>query len=294
MLYSTNTVCFEHYFKPKELPEALSLLAEYGQDAMILAGGTDLIVLMRSRVLRPRCIIDVTQIPELDYVRYEESDGLRIGALATLGTVERSEVIREKYPLLYEAVQQMSTTQAKNTGTVVGNICRASPGADTIPPLLALEAEVNIASQSGTRIVPLSSFFVGPGETVLKNEMITEVRASALPPGTGTAFLRITRVAADLAKVNVAVVITMNNRVCQNVKIALGAVAPTPIRAKKAEAILTGKKLEDDLLEKAGKIASDESTPISDVRSSADYRRRMIGVLVARAIKQAVGQVKAG
>ena len=171
-------------------------------------------------------------------------------------------------------------------GTVIGNICRASPAADTAPPLLALEARVEIAGPGGSRVVPLEDFFIAPGETVLKpGEMVAGIRVPKLQANTGTAFLRITRVAADLAKVNVASVVTIKDGACQEARIALGGVAPTPIRAKKAEGFLAGKKLEDEVIEKAAGLAADESRCIDDVRSTAEYRKEVVKVLVSRAIR---------
>ncbi len=286
MSYYNTLPAFEHYFRPKTMGEVASLLASYGKGAKILAGGTDLLVLMRARALRPKCIIDIAQIPGLDYIKHGETNTLRIGALATLREVELSKIIKEDYLLLYEAIHQMATVNVKNMGTVVGNICRASPSADTAPPLLALEAEVEVVGPSETRVVPLEEFFIGPGETILKHyEVVTEVQVPKLRPGTGTAFLRVTRVAADLAKVNIASVLTIKDGTCEDAKIALGGVAPTPIRAKKAEGILRGCKLENEVIEEAARTAADETRPITDVRSTEEYRKELSRVLVRRAIK---------
>jgi carbon-monoxide dehydrogenase medium subunit len=264
--------------------EAVSFLAECGKESKILAGGTDLIVMMRGRDLTPKSIIDIKGISTLDYIT--QKDGvLKIGALATIRSVELSPVVKERYLSLYEATQQMATIQVKSMSTVVGNICRASPAADTVPPLLVLEAHVGVIGPAGIRNVPLDQFFAGPGKTVLSfNELVSEVQVPGLKPGSGTAFLRLTRVAADLAKVNVAVALTIKDRICKDAKIALGAVAPTPIRARKAEEFLCGKVLEGDVVEEGARIAVDETRPISDVRSTAEYRNEVSRVLVRRAI----------
>jgi len=286
VIYYTTLPPLEYYFQPKTVSDAISLLVSHGEAAKILAGGTDLLVLMRSRALRPECIIDITRVPGLDYISYRDEDGLRIGALATLRAVELSKVVRDRYLVLYEAVQQMGSTQVKNMGTVVGNLCRASPSADTAPPLLVLEAEVRIAGPIETRIVPLEGFFIGPGETVLEYyEMVTEIMVPGLPADTGMAFLRATRVAADLAKVNVAAAVTVKNGACEDARIALGGVAPTPIRARKAEEVLKGEKLGDGVVQEAAEIAATEIRPIDDVRSSAEYRKELSKVLVRRAIR---------
>ncbi len=286
LIYYTALPAFEHYFQPKTVAEAVSLLANYAEQAKILAGGTDLLVLMRNRVLKPVCIVDITRIPGLDFISCQNGNGLRIGALATVRAVESSSVIKDKYLALYEAAQKMGSIQVKNMGTVVGNICRASPAADTVPPLLALDAEVNIAGSNENRMVLLESFFIGPGETVLKHdEIVIEIVVPEPPPGTGTAFLRATRVAADLAKVNVATRLTIKNGACEDARIALGGVAPTPIRAKKAEEVLKGQKLGDTVMKQAEEAAAAEIKPIDDVRSTAEYRKELSKVLVRRALQ---------
>lgn len=286
IIYYNTMPTFEYYFRPETVEEVVSLLMRYGEEAKILAGGTDLLVLMRSRSVVPRCVVDITRLPGLDYIKKEKPDTLKIGALATLRAVELSNLVKEEYPLLNEAVTRMANTQIRNMATVVGNICRASPSADTAPPLLALEASVEISGPDESRIVPLESFFTGPGETVLKpSEMVTEILVPKLRTNTGTAFLRATRVAADLAKVSVASVVVVEDGTCKVARIALGGVAPTPIRARAAEDLLMGNKLEDRVIEEAASLAVEESKPISDVRSTEEYRREICKVLVSRAIK---------
>ncbi len=297
IIYYNTMPTFEYYFRPETVEEVVSLLMRYGEEAKILAGGTDLLVLMRSRSVVPRCVVDITRLPGLDYIKKEKTDTLKIGALATLRAVELSNLVKEEYPLLNEAVTRMANTQIRNMATVVGNICRASPSADTAPPLLALEASVEISGPDESRIVPLESFFTGPGETVLKpSEMVTEILVPKLRTNTGTAFLRATRVAADLAKVSVASVVMVEDGTCKVARIALGGVAPTPIRARAAEDLLMGNKLEDRVIEEAASLAVEESKPISDVRSTEEYRREICKVLVSRAIKASLerARTKAG
>lgn len=297
IIYYHTMPTFEYYFRPETVEEVVSLLMRYGEEAKILAGGTDLLVLMRSRSVVPRCVVDITRLPGLDYIKKEKTGTLKIGALATLRAVELSNLVKEGYPLLNEAVTRMANTQIRNMATVVGNICRASPSADTAPPLLALEASVEISGPDESRIVPLENFFTGPGETVLKSsEMVTEIIVPKLRTNTGTAFLRATRVAADLAKVSAASVVMVEDGTCKVARIALGAVAPTPIRARAAEDLLMGNKLEDRVIEEAASLAVEESKPISDVRSTEEYRREICKVLVSRAIKISLerAQTKAG
>jgi len=205
-------------------------------------------------------------------------------------------VIKEKFGVLARAASKLGTPQIRNRATLAGNLCNAAPSAELAPALIVLGARARIIGTAGERAVLIEDFFIGPGLTVLKpDEILAEIQVPNLLPRSGGVYVKHTiRKALDLAIVGVAVITTLDGEVLSNVKIALGAVASTPIRVKKAEEILAGKRLEDDLLEKAGLIAAEESSPISDVRSSADYRRKMVGVLVARAIKQAAEQVKAG
>lgn len=282
----TAPLTFEEYLKPKTVDDAVSALARYGKEAKFLAGGTDLINLVRHRALVPKCVIDLTEIPGLDYVRVDEEGSLMIGALTTLKAVGRSPVVNQGWPILCEAVCRMGTTQLRNMGTVVGNLCRASPSADTASTLLVLEASLEITTRSGTRAMPLQEFFIAPGKTALNDdEIVTEICVPKLQAGTGTAFLKLTRVAEDLAKVNVATVLTVQNSICKDARIALGGVTPIPIRAMKAEEILRGNHLDDKIIVLAAKAAANETTPITDVRSTAEYRKELSNVLVIRALK---------
>lgn len=292
-IYHSTIPVFEHYFRPKTVEEAVSLRASYGKEASLLAGGTDLLNLMRNRALMPKCVIDITGIAELSYVKVDETGTLRIGALATLRAVGESKEVKEGWPLLGEAIARMGMTQLRNMGTVAGNICRASPSADSAPALLVMEASVKIAGPGGTRVMPLVRFFKGPGETALNdNEILTEIQVPKLPAGAGAAFLKLTRVAEDLAKVNVASVLVVENGVCKEARIALGGVAPTPIRVGKAEEVLKGNKLNDELIDLAGSKAADETRPITDMRSTAEYRKELSKVLVSRAIKMSWERVQ--
>ena len=282
------------YFTPKTIQEACSLVLQYKGEAKIIAGGTDLVVEMKREEVLPKYIINIGGIG-LDYITYDDRDGLRIGALATIRSIEVSPLVRERFNILSQAASKLGTWQIRNRGTIAGNLVTAAPSAEMAPALIVLGAKIKIMGADGENIVPVENFFTGPGQTVLQSdEILTEIQVPNLLPRSGGVYLKQTiRRSLDLAIVGVGVIITMDDDVLSNVKIALGAVAPTPIRAKKAEGILDGQRLNDDLLEKASLTASDESSPIDDVRSSADYRRRIVKVLVGRAIKQAVEQVKA-
>jgi carbon-monoxide dehydrogenase medium subunit len=286
IIYYQSLPAIEHYFRPKTVEEAISLLTDYGKKSKVLAGGTDLLVLMRGRTLTPKCIIDIRGIANLDYVS-QDVDRLKIGALATLRMVELRISKGGEYISLYEAIHQMGSTQIRNMGTVVGNICRASPSSDTAPPLLTFGASAEIVGPNGARSISLDDFFIGPGETVVKHdEIVKEIQVPRLPTGSGKAFLRVTRVAADLAKVNAAALIVVKGKdgICQDAKIALGGVAPTPMRTRRAELLLIGSKLNRELINNAALTAADEAKPITDIRSTQEYRKALSEVLVRRTI----------
>jgi carbon-monoxide dehydrogenase medium subunit len=278
------------YFAPKTLDEAVALLGRYNGRASLLAGGTDLLVEIKERIRLPDYVINIKNIPGLDQLTYDDTAGLKIGALATVRAVETSPIVNRKYPGLAQAARELGSIQVRNRATVAGNICRASPSADTLPPLIADGASVKIYGPQGERQLLLEDFFTDPGQTVLAgDEILVEINVPDPPPQTGKAYLKHgRRKAMELATVGVAVALTLNGERCQQVRIVLGAVAPTPIRARQAEASLQGIMPDDKAITAAAEAAMAESRPISDVRSSADYRREMVRVLTGRAVKQAL------
>ncbi|MDA8186804.1 MAG: xanthine dehydrogenase family protein subunit M [Dehalococcoidales bacterium] len=281
------------YLQPASLQEAFSLLAQHSPQAKVMAGGTDLLVAMKMQKLSPSVVIGLSQIPEMAGVAYDSSSkAIRIGALATHQEVSSSSAILEKFSHLAGAASLVGSRQVRNLGTTVGNICNASPSAETAPALLTVEAVVNIAGPTGTRQVAIGDFFTGPGRTVVGgDEIVTEVTIPDPEPNSAGAYIKLSpRRAMDLAVVGVAVFLSVRNGVCDKARVALGAVAPTPIRVPDAEAILSGEAVNDNLLEQAAQAAMKACRPISDVRSSAEYRREMVGVLVKRAIREALGR----
>ena len=277
---------------PKTLSEALLLLKKRKEAAKAIAGGTDLLPKMKRRELTPKYLIDLKGIADLNFINYETKEGLRIGAMTTLSEVGESSVVRKNYPILVETVSQMASIQIRNIGTVGGNLCNAVPSADTAPPLISLEARLKIVGPKIERTVLVKDFFKGPDETVLDPfELVAEIQIPPTRPGEcGTYIKHTLRRAMDLAIVGVAVYLDLDlkEQICRDVRIAMGAVAPIPMRAKKAELALRGKALGDDLIENAARIASEESRPIDDIRSSAEYRREMVRVLTKKAIKQSL------
>jgi aerobic carbon-monoxide dehydrogenase medium subunit len=273
------------YFEPATLGEAVALLAHYHGQAQALAGGTDLLVEIKEQARRADCVVNIKKIPGIAGLSYDARAGLRIGALVTAREIELSSFVLQNYASLAQAARELGSIQVRNRATIVGNVCRASPSADTLPPLIADGATVRIAGLGAERVLPLEEFFTGPGKTVLRSEeLVTEIMVPPPPPHTGKVYIKHgRRKAMELATVGVAVSLTLDS----DVKIVLGAVAPTPIRARQAEALLRGGKLNPELIEKAAKAAVDESRPISNVRASAAYRRDMVGVLTRRALEQA-------
>ncbi len=277
------------YLQPGTMDEALKLLSLYKGSAMVMAGGTDLIPKLKTRKINvPEYIIDLKNIPGLDDIKYDAKKGLTIGALVTVRSIEKSSLIKGKYPVLFEAAGSMASIQVRNRGTVAGNICNAVPSADTAPALLCLEAELKLVSQKGERIVGIEDFFTGPNQTIMEDdEILTEIRLPVLPAGTRGCYLKLSpRRSMDLAVVGVAVVGVANSGIFKDVRISLGAVAPTPVRAKLAEEILRGQKIGLEIIERAAEMAAQEAKPIDEHRASAEYRRDMVKVLTGRALEQ--------
>ena len=276
------------YLEPTTLGEAVSLLSKYNGKAKLIAGGTDLLLQIRAKSIAPEFVIDIGYIPGLDYIKYDTARGLSIGALTTIRAIELSDKIRQRYPILSDAAATLGSAAIRNVATIGGNLCNAAPSADNAPPLIGLSTKARIIGPGGERTVPLEDFFIGPGSTALKTgELLVEIQVPVPPPGTKGAYLKHSRSPVDLAVIGVAVVIALESEdTCRNVRIVLGAVAPTPIRAKKAEAILKGKKIEPSLIEKVAQAASEDAQPITDVRSSAAYRTDMVKVFTRRALEQ--------
>jgi carbon-monoxide dehydrogenase medium subunit len=280
------------YLEPHTIDEALSMLSQYRGRAKVMADGTDLVPkLKRRETAAPEYIIALRGIPDLEDIKYDEVDGLRLGPLVTIHAVETSPIVRERYDVLFQAAESMASAQVRNRGTLAGNLCSAVPSGDAAPALLALEASLKLISRRGERVVNVQDFFTGPHETVLAaEEILQEIHVPNLPPHSRGRYLKLTpRRAMDLAVVGVAAVVVAEDGICRDVRIALGAVAPTPIRARRAEESLRGQKLSDNLVERAARIAAEECHPISDHRASAEYRRDMVEVLATRAIQQAIG-----
>jgi carbon-monoxide dehydrogenase medium subunit len=282
------------YHAPTSLPEALDLLAKYDGKGSVLAGGTDLLVSMKKREVLPEHLISLKGIAELKGI-HDEKEGLKIGALVTLGEIEHSKMIQDKFRVLWDAAQVMASRQIRNLGTIGGNLCSAAPSADTAPPLIVLDASVEIISPNGKRKVLVENFFKGPGESDLRpSEILTQIMIpNPLKKSSGAYFKLMRRAAMDLAQVGIAACLSFDSgkRTCTRARIALGAVGLTPIRALKAEQILLNKELNETVGKEAGKIAAQEANPRSSLRASKEYRREMIEVLTKRAVLAAYSRI---
>ena len=277
------------YIAPTTLNEAVAALVKGGRDTRVMAGGTDLIVKIRHRMLFPKCIVNLKRIAGLDAITDDKKNGLTIGATALLADVAAHKSIRRHYPTVAEAAGATANVQVRNMGTVVGNLCNASPSADNAPTLMAMAATVDIASPTGSRSVLLDKFFQGPGITALKaGEIVTAVRVPPPVAGSGTAYHSLSqRGKLDCSAVGVGTMVVLNGDRCTDARIIVGACAPVPMRTQAAEKMLIGKKMTDTLIRQAAQKASEETSPITDVRASAPYRWKMVSVLTIRALTDA-------
>jgi len=279
------------YLEPRTVEEASRLLSTHYTDAKILAGGVDLLDKMRRRLIEPKYVVSLGGISGLDYIISNGETNLRFGALTTLRSLESSLTIQRNYVCLWEAVKQIASNQVKNMGTVVGNICVATPASDVTTALYALGAQLKISCSKSEIIIPIENFFIGVNKTILQpGELITEVLLPG-PSPTSSSFMRLGRTLSDITKIGIAVAIILTNNICKEAKIALGAVAPTVFRAKGAEATLIGQELGPNTIEKAAELAAKEAKPITDLRSTAEYRKEMVKILTRRAIEKTLKRV---
>ncbi len=284
------------YHQPSTLDEAIELLVRYGDTARILAGGTALYVDMERGQDQPAHVIGLEKVPDLGTIY--ENGGLHIGAYASLTDIKHFAGTRPDLQAMVDSILLFGGRQIQNVATAGGNICKASPGADMVPPLLCLDAQIRLRGPDGERMVPLDGFITGPNRTAIRPaEILTEIILPPVPSNTGTAFQKkMRRQAEDISIVAVAARVSFaaDQQTCEDVRIALCAVAPTPFRARTAEEALTGAALDSDSVRRAAQAASDESRPIDDVRASADYRHLLIETLTERALHNAAERALSG
>lgn len=280
-------------FEPATLPEALGLLANEGDASAALAGGTDLLLRIRRGVRKYRSVVNIKFVPGLTGLTWDARCGLTMGALTTFRTIEQNEYVRQHYHALVEAARVVAGVQLRNLATVGGNIGNASPSADSVPPLAALGATIEIASAAGTRVVPIEECISGPGRTVLTpGEIFTAVRVPAPQTRSGNAFSRFSpRAAMDIGIASVAASVTLDAEGrCSDCRIALGAVSPIPLRATAAENALRGERITSAIADTSGELAATVTKPISDIRGTAAYRRAIVRTLTMRVVQQAAAR----
>jgi len=280
------------YHAPTSIGEATRLLSRLGDDAKVLSGGQSLIPLMKLRLATPRHVVDINGIPDLAYLR--ESDGvLRIGALTRESDLEASDLIRSRYPLLHDTSKVIADPVVRNLATVGGNLAHGDPANDHPATMLALGAEIVVAGPAGERRVPVSSFFTGPFATALKgDEILVEIRVPSPGPRSAGAYLKLERKVGDFATAAAAVQLDLDaNGVCTRAGIGLANVGATPIRAEAAESWLKGKRLDEATIKRAGELAAQAAQPAADLRGSVEYKKDLVRVLTARALRKSLERI---
>jgi carbon-monoxide dehydrogenase medium subunit len=276
------------YSAPQTLDEAISLLGEHGPDAVVLAGGQSLIPLMKLQLALPEHVVDINGIAGLSGIS-EDNGFLRIGSLTRENDLERSEIVRSRYPILYDTAVVIADPLVRNMATVGGNLAHGDPANDHPATMLALGAQVAAVGPAGERVIPVSDFFEGPLTTALDHgEILTEIRIPTPPAGSGGAYLKLERKVGDYAIAGVAALVTVADGVCQQAGIGLTNVGSTPVKAGAAESFLMGKRLDDETIREAAQLASQDADPTADLRGSEEYKRDMVRVLAGRALRLAL------
>jgi carbon-monoxide dehydrogenase medium subunit len=278
------------YLKPGSLQEALVMLAEHKDDCKIICGGQSLLIVMRQGMLVTDYLIDIKGLNELSYIIYDKKEGLKIGATTTHRIIEKSELVKDKCPILVEVEKKVASIQIRNWGSIAGNLAHGDAQAgDLAPSLIALGGKVKLASSRGDRIMPLEEFYTGFFENAMKNdELMVEVQVPPIRPRVGSVYTKFNLIGNDQGIVGVATTIEVgHDSTCKDARIVLGNSGVTPIRAKNAERVLMGKKLGDQLLAEAGEAAASEADPVSDIHASEEYRRHLVRVLTERMVGQA-------
>jgi aerobic carbon-monoxide dehydrogenase medium subunit len=279
------------YLRPASVEEACAALAAGNGEAKVLAGGTDLLAQMKRGKLQPATLVSLKDVPGLSFVRLESDGSLALGAATPLAAVENSPEVKERFPAVAEAASWIGSVQVRTRATVGGNLCNAAPSADMAPVLIAYGALATITDGRAERTLPLEEFFSGPGQTVLKpGEMLKTIAVPPAPARSFGKYLKAFRSAMDLATVGVAALVVFapgaarGATFVQDARLVLGAVAPTPMRARQAERMLTGQRLDEGLIARASRKAAEEARPITDVRAPAEYRTTLVEVLSRRAL----------
>jgi carbon-monoxide dehydrogenase medium subunit len=277
------------YLRPKTVPEAIAMLQQHGDEAKILSGGQSLIPMMKFRLARPGFLIDINRIAGLSYVK-EEGGYLKIGGLTREAELEASPVVRSKYMILFDTAHVIADPQVRNMATVGGNLAHGDPANDHPATMAALGAQVVATGPKGERVIPIENFFVSLFTTALQHEeILTEIRIPMPPPRSGGAYFKLERKVGDFATAAVAAQLTLDDKgVCQKVGIGLTNVGPTPVKARKAEEFLRGKKLDEANIDQAAQLAAEESEPSADLRGPVEYKKGLVKELAKRALSRAI------
>ncbi len=280
------------YHEPNSIGDAVNLLNDNGARASLIAGGTDLVIKMKQGKSEPEHVISLQSIPGINEIKYSGEE-LRIGSMVTHRAIEQSKIIRDKFSLLADAVDNLGSVQVRNLATIGGNICNGAPSADTVGPLMALDAVLLFEGPEGERSIPITEFFHGPGKTAqAANEILKEIVIHDLPPGSCSRYIKYTRrKAMDLPLLGIALVLVSDGAedVCKEARIGLTLAAPTPIRATKTEEYVAGKPLRSSAMwDEAGNIAVNESSPRTSFRTTSAYRKKIIQALLPRAAFEAI------
>src|SRR5262245_23322708 len=283
------------YHRPSTLQEAVTLLGRLGADAKVLAGGQSLIPLMKLRLASPRHVVDVNRILGLGTIA-EKDGAVVIGALVRESELDASEVVRRRTPILADACRVIADPLVRNLATVGGNLAHGDPANDHPAAMLALEAEVGVVGPTGTRRLPVAELFTGPLTTALgPGEILTEIRIPLPPANSGGAYLKLERKVGDFATAGVGVQLSLaGGDACAHIGIGLTNVGPTPIKARRAEALLRGHRVDDATIREVARVAAEESDPAADLRGSVEYKRDLVRVLTARALRRALERARAG
>lgn len=285
------------YLKPGTVKEALAMLSDHVDDCKIICGGQSLLIVMRQGLIVVNYLIDIKGLKELDYIKYDDKEGLKIGATTTHRSIETSALLKEKYPILPKMEERLASVQTRNWGTIGGNLAHADAAGDPAPVLITLGAKIKVGSKKGEKVYDLEEFYTDLFETAMEHdEMVLEVQVPPMAPKTACAYKKFNLLQNDMGVVGVAAKVTVDAAgTITDARIVLGNAGVTPIRAKSAEAALIGKKPDDAVFAAAGEGAGADADPVSDIHASDDFRRHLVKVLTKRMAKQAWEQaVKLG
>jgi carbon-monoxide dehydrogenase medium subunit len=265
------------------------MLDDHKDDCKIICGGQSLLIVMRQGLVVTDFLIDIKGLKELNHITYDEKEGLKMGATTTHRSIEKSDLIKQKYPILVAVEKRLASIQVRNWGTIAGNLAHGDSSGDLAPTLIALDAKIRLASSQGNRAMPLEEFYIGLFETALKqNEVVVEIQVPPVQPRTATEYTKFNLIENDQGIVGVAATIGVDPRgICKDARVVLSNAGVTPIRAKSAEQVIIGKKLGEPLLAEVGEAAASDADPVSDIHASEGHRRHLVGVLTKRMVKLA-------